>query len=145
MSLPGDPVVRLRSFFVRLGVPVVMLFAAAGCAGGPTAADEALPMEFQIRSDVPYIRGEIVERTVSASGELRLHVRALPGAESRNSEALVTVLPEAIIRWANGKHGTREQLRRGQVVTVWVTGPELRSMPPQVGANGLILHRVLWP
>ncbi len=135
---------RLRALSLPLGVLMAVALSLAACDGGPTAGEETLPLEFQVRSDVPYIRGTIVERTELATGQLRIRVRARPGKDVRNPEALVTVLPDAIIRWANGRHGTREQLRRGQVVTVWVTGPELRSMPPQVSANGLILHRTIW-
>jgi hypothetical protein len=51
------------------------------------------------------------------------------------------VLPDALIVWEDGRGATRDHLQRGQVVMVWVTGPELRSMPPQVSANGLILQR----
>ena len=118
-----------------------LTLAIAACAGGPTSSDLPLPPEFAVRSDVPYIRGPIVERTLGASGEIRLLVRA-SSDDARVSEALVTVLPNAIIRWADGTHGTTDDLRRGRAVMVWVAGPELRSAPPQVGGNGFILYRL---
>ena len=135
---------RLHALFSPLGVLVSAVLVLGACGGGPTASEDTLPLEFMVRSDVPYIRGIIVERSDLAGGLLRIRVDALPGSERRNSAAIVTVLPDAILRWADGTAGTRTQLRRGLVVTVWVTGPELRSNPPQVSANGLILHRRLW-
>ena len=143
MSPVGGLVVLVRAFCSRFGVLLVAVLSL-GCGGGPTGVDQMLPLEFQVRSDVPYMRGVIVERIESAGGGLRIRVRAVPGVETRNSEAIATVLPGAVIRWADGSHATPDQLRRGQAVTVWVTGPELRSLPPQVGANGLILHRRFW-
>jgi hypothetical protein len=143
MSPFGGPVVLVRAFCSRFGVLLVTVLSL-GCGGGSTGVDPMLPPEFQVRSDVPYMRGVIVERIESARGGLRIRVRAVPGVETRNAEVIATVLPDAVIRWADGSHATRDQLRRGQGITVWVTGPELRSLPPQVGANGLILHRRFW-
>jgi hypothetical protein len=135
---------HLRMFGSLPGVLLVALLSLTACGGSATDPDEGLPPEFAIRSDVPYIRGPIVERTTLPGGELRIRVRVRSGVEARTPEAIATVLPNAIIRWANGDHGSRSDLRVGRVVTVWITGPELRSKPPQVSANGLILHRAFW-
>ena len=135
---------RLRTSSFSLGVLLVVPLMLGACSGGPTGADERLPFEFMVRSDRPYMRGAIVERTVLGTGQVRVMVRASPRVESGRDEAIVTVLPNAIIRWSSGRHGTLEQLQPGQLVTVWITGPELDSQPPQVTANGLILHSGFW-
>ena len=130
----------LRRPLHLLALLLIALLPLVGCSSSPTRAEDALPMEFAVRSDRPYIRGRIVEREELPAGDLRLRVRVPEGVEAKTPEAIITVLPNAILRWADGDVATRAQLVVGRMVTVWVTGPELRSLPPQVGANGLMLH-----
>jgi hypothetical protein len=127
-----------RSALVLAGV---LLAAVAACrpASG-VESDDRLPPEFTVRSDVPYVRGTIRARE-DAAGALRLRVEDAPGSTARVTAAFVTVLPEAVLRYRDGRRATPADLRVGRVVTVWVTGPELRSSPPQVSANGIIVER----
>lgn len=118
----------------------LLLTMVGACGRSPTTADEQLSAEFAIRSDVPYIRGEIVERRTTARGAVQLLVRGRGLPQSGVREASVTVEPGAVIRWAHGHVASADQLVRGVHVTVWITGPELRSLPPQVTGNGFILH-----
>lgn len=135
---------RLRRLASFLAVLLASLVSLGSCGGSPAEPEDALIWEFAIRSDTPYMRGVIVERMNGRGGAPRIRVEARPGVLARAPEAIATVLPDAVIRWADGDHGTLDDLRVGTVVTVWVTGPELRSFPPQVSANGILLHGPWW-
>ena len=130
----------LRFVARRLVVLLLIPLALAGCNGGPASTDRPLPSEFAVRADPPYIRGEIIARTVHENGTIRLRVRAPAGADARVPEAIVTLASNAIVRWEHGHHADADLLVRGRKVTVWITGPELRSLPPQVTGNGFLLH-----
>ena len=100
-----------------------------------------LPPEFMVRSDVPYVRGTIVERWTGGDGVLRIQVRDEPGSQWRVTEAVVTVLPDAKLRWPDGRVAAAAELTVGRAVMVWTTGEELRSSPPQVSSNAILLGR----
>lgn len=131
---------RMRGVPSPVGVLLLALLSLSACGGSPPAPNGPVPMESAVRGDDPYIRGAITERSVLGDGTLRIRVEVRPGVEARTPAALVTILPEAVIRWSNGDHATSAELQVGREVTVWVMGPELRSMPPQVSARGLVLH-----
>ena len=121
---------------------VAMLVVAglmAGCSSS-TPSEAMLPIGFSQRSDVPYIIGRIARRTTE-NGQTRLLVRARDGSSSRVPEAVVTVGSATLMKWSDGDAATRDNLRIGLGVMVWVSGPELRSLPPQVTADAVLLMR----
>ena len=124
-------------------VLAALLALPAACSS--SARDEivptGLPAEFMVRSDVPYVRGTIVERWTGGDGAVRIQVRDEPGSQWRVTEAVVTVLPEATLRWSDGRVATAAELTKGRAVMVWATGAELRSSPPQVASNAILLGR----
>ena len=111
----------------------------AGC-GGSTPSEAMLPIGFSQRSDVPYIIGRIVRRTTDG-GQTRLLVHARDGSSSRVPEAVVTVGSTTLMKWSDGDAAMQDHLRVGRRVMVWVSGAELRSLPPQVSADALLLMR----
>ena len=133
---------RPASSAIRPLVLAALLALPAACS---SSRDEivptGLPAEFMVRSDVPYVRGTIVERWTGGDGAVRIQVRDEPGSQWRVTEAVVTVLPEATLRWSDGRVATTAELTRGRAVMVWATGAELRSNPPQVGSNAILLGR----
>ncbi len=129
--------ISVRSSSV-LGLLALLLLSLGACRSGPTE-DDQLPAEFAVRSDTPYITGSIIERT-ERTGDLRIRVRSGDSA-ARVPEAIVTVLPGAVMRWTNGSRASSADLQPGRSVMVWVTGAELRSLPPQVSGNGFVLRR----
>jgi len=127
--------------------------AAAACGGdAPATASDAppdgmptgLPFALAVRSDTPYITGTVTSRAVSATGTLRVRVRARDGAEpsqARVGEADVTVHPDSALVWRDGRAARPSDLTVGRAVVVWVRGPELRSMPPQVTGSAILVER----
>jgi len=119
--------------------------AAAACGGSaPATASDALPFALAVRSDTPYITGAVTSRGDAAAGVLRVRVRAREGAEpsqARVVEADVTVHPDSALLWRDGRPARTSDLTVGRAVVVWVRGPELRSMPPQVTASAILVER----
>lgn len=114
------------------------LAALAGCGGGERAS--GLPSQLAVRSDVPYVRGTVTARRASGTAAV-IRVRDQPGSDARVTDALVTVRPEATILWRDGRTAGVGDLRVGRRVIVWARGAELRSMPPQVTADAILLER----
>jgi hypothetical protein len=100
---------------------VAAALAATGCAGNALGTPDL---------DGPYIAGTVVDRT-----ETVLRVDAGEGTAFRTRSAIVRRGPQTRVRGA-----TWESIRVGHAVTVWNTGPELRSLPPQVTADSIIVR-----
>ena len=134
---------RLPSSARRSLLLAALLVLPAACSS--SSQDElvptGLPAEFAVRSDVPFVRGAIVERDEGATGTLRIRVRDRAGSDARVREAVATVLPDATLRWPDGRVATRADLTVGRPVMVYITGPVLESDPPQVTANGILVGR----
>ena len=126
---------------VRAVVVCVVTVILAACGRGSTPTEEPmLPIGFSERSATPYIMGVITERTADNGGvRIRVHVRR--GSDARVPEAIVAVGPSVLIKWRDGRTASLRDLRVGRNVMVWASGPEMRSLPPQVEANGVLLTR----
>ena len=131
---------RSRVFWPSPSLLLAALLSLAACDRSSTVAGTTLPPGFSERSDVPYISGSIVERT-DVNGVTTLLVRVPRGTTARVPEARVTVGSPVIVKWTDGRAASPRELRVGRRVTVWVTGAELRSLPPQVTGNGFLLTR----
>ena len=102
-------------------------------------ADDELPSQVAVRSDVPYIRGPITSRS-SESGRFRVLVKAAP--KTANGEPAAWVFPTgATLVWRDGSPATVADLRQGRKVVVWITGPVLESLPPQATASAILIDR----
>ena len=133
----------MHSRFVS--VRAVLICAAAvilvACGGGSTPPEDAmLPIGFSERSATPYIIGVITSRS-DDNGSVRIRVHVPRGADARVPEAIVHVSPSVLMKWRDGRTASLRDLRVGRNVMVWASGPELRSLPPQVAANGILLTR----
>ena len=122
-----------------------LVAGALACSPSAVAPDRAtLPLALAVRSDTPYVSGTITDRTVEASGTVRVRVRAPAGAgvaEARVPEADVRVHADSVLVWRDGRPARPADLGVGRVVVVWVRGPELRSMPPQVTGSAILVER----
>ena len=116
----------------------VLLVSGAACGREPVSA---LPLEFQIRSDVPYVRGVIVERRSTDARGATIRVRHQGGDPAMVTDAIVSLPDKLLLRWEDGAPAAPADLRLGRRVTVWITGPELRSLPPQVTGSAILLAR----
>lgn len=99
------------------GIWMMVGVVAAGCAPGVAGGLEPRGA---------YIRGVVVERT----GGDALLVRA----DAQRA---------AVVRRGAGtrvRGGTWEGIAAGQRVTVWNSGPETRSLPPQVTADSVVVE-----
>ena len=120
-----------------------LLAACRGPASGPVSPD-ALPLAFAVRSDTPYITGRVVAREERAGTPVRVRVQAREGSEpsqGRHPEARVTVHSDSLLQWRDGSAARPADLTVGRAVTVWVRGPEARSMPPQVTGSAILVDR----
>jgi hypothetical protein len=117
------------------------LLLAAPAACGRSAVDplEALPARLALRSDLPLVRGAIVETETTDRG-FRVLVRGAPASPPRVDVAWVTV-GDALLVWPDGRDAARGDLRVGRRVIVWVTGPVLESYPVQATASAILLER----
>jgi hypothetical protein len=136
-----------RSIPRRGAVLVLAALLAAGACSPSSAAAPApdsglLPQALALRSDTPYITGTVTRRD-EAGRTLRLLVRAAADASpsaARTTEAVVAVHPDSLLVHRDGRAAPPRELVVGRAVTVWVRGPELRSMPPQVTASAILLE-----
>lgn len=121
-------------------LPLALLpLVAAGCADDAPVAP-TLPFALAVRSDLPYVEGRIAAREEGAV--LRLLVQASPWRpDQRVPAAYVTVPDGATLLWRDGRAATAADLRVGRAVVVWASGAELRSSPPQVAADAVLLER----
>jgi hypothetical protein len=128
---------RPRHWLVAAALSAIALAALPAC-GGERAS--GLPSQLAVRSDVPYVRGTVTARRASGSAAV-IRVRDEPGSEARVTDALVTVRAEAMLLWRDGRRAGIADLQVGRKVIVWTRGAELRSMPPQVAADAILLER----
>ena len=114
--------------------------ASLAACGSPTDAGGGLPPLLAMRDDAPYITGRITNRWTHHNGALRLLVEAPDPEAVRTGAAVVTVDDDAVVLRSDGSGAGPGSLQVGRVVTVWVTGGELRSLPPQVRGTAFLLH-----
>jgi hypothetical protein len=118
-----------------------LLMALTACADASVESKTgSLPGALAVRGDLPYIAGTIIDRT-TRDGRTRILVRSPRDATTRVPEAIVNVTAGATILWSDGSPAAASDLRARRNVTVWITGPELRSLPPQVSGEAFLLKR----
>jgi hypothetical protein len=120
----------------------LVLLPVAACGGRDSAGPAAeLPDALAARSDVPYVRGRVVERMTEDSAlGLRVRVQDAPGSTARVTHAVVAVRGARLL-WRDGSEASLADLHVGGEVIVWQSGPETRSDPPQVTADAILLDR----
>ena len=141
--MPTDPSPHLRRSRRRrrlgaLAALAALPLLAAGCES-EAVAGIPLPLALAVRSDLPYVEGRIAAREEGAV--LRVLVQAPARSERRVTAAYVTVPDGATLLWRDGSVATAADLRVGRAVVVWADGAELRSSPPQVAADAVLLER----
>lgn len=117
---------------------VSLMLAVSACRDSAVDPLDDLPPMLMARSDLPYVRGMVVSRTEEQ--ELRVLVRQVAGTESWHPSAMVSVDGAALL-WRDGRFAGEHDLRVGRRVTVWITGPQLDSDPPQVRASAILIER----
>jgi hypothetical protein len=138
-----------RSAYPPAVAALVVLAAVTGCSPSPSTepasdADQLLPSALVVRSDTPYITGAVVGRDEGGRGALRVRVRAPDSASvsaSRVPEAVVTIHPDSLLVFRDGRAASADELTVGRTIAVWVRGPELRSLPPQVTGSAILVER----
>jgi hypothetical protein len=120
---------------------IAVLSVTASCrepAAAP-AGPSVIPESLAVRSDVPYVTGTIAERRSDRALAPRILVVA--GGASRVDRATVTVHPDSLRVWRDGRKATPADLTVGRSVVVWANGPELRSSPVQVTGSAILIER----
>ena len=117
---------------------IVRRVGAGILAAGVLACGESLAPGAALGPEGPaYIRGVVSMR----AGDRMLVETTSPRPEHPVDKAWVTVMPAAALRWTDGQPARVDDLAPGRPVSVWVTGPELRSYPVQVTAAFVALER----
>ena len=124
---------RARGLSLLFVAPLI-LFGA--CERNATIAESVVDLAVVLPANAPYIIGTIGSVDVARA---RVLVERSPGV--LESGALVGVHSAQPIFWRDGRRGSLENLQVGRVVTVWVSGAELRSLPPQVSASAIVIER----
>jgi hypothetical protein len=119
---------------------LIAVAASLSACGSPTDTNGGLPALLAMRDDTPYITGRITKRWTDHRGAVRLLVEAPNPEAVRTGAAVVTVYRDALVLRPDGSDAGRGSLQVGRVVTVWTTGVELRSLPPQVKGTAFLLH-----
>lgn len=133
-----EPSMRARATWIRSAILLaVALQTFAGCDRALTTSAEPVNLATVLPASAPYITGTI--GSVDLQVGTRLLVERSPGI--RETSAVVTTAPNLPIFWRNGRRASSEELQVGRVITVWVSGAELRSLPPQVGASTIVIER----
>jgi hypothetical protein len=112
----------------RRAVVALVVAGALACGDGLAPGALAAPPE------PAYIRGVVTARAAGGAADRVLVETGAPRPEHPVDKAWVTVAPTAALRWKDGRPARADDLTPGRVVSVWVTGPELRSYPVQVTA-----------
>ena len=107
-------------------------------------------------SDPPYIRGTITLRDLggvgvrNADGTTQLATYPRIRVEKEPDKTLSqTYSPKSLVSWdtsteiksASGAPLTGDDLKVGQIVSVWITGIVLDSYPDQVGATRIVIEK----
>lgn len=108
-----------------LAILLTTLIFAAAC----TATNDKIP------SSPPGIRGE-----VTSVGGGRIVVEEKPAEKSGSAKASVRLAPDTVVALANGKSLGTADLRKGQIVKVWFSGPIMESYPVQATAGKIVVE-----
>ena len=106
----------------------VALLAALGCA----------PNGGTLPNDAPFMSGTITTIGRVAEG-WRVRVEERPQDVSGSAKGVFRVGDGTIVRRPDGSRVRAEDLREGQRVRVWVTGPVMESYPVQAGARAIVV------
>jgi hypothetical protein len=109
-------------------VPFLLLLAILGCA----------PNGGTLPNDAPYMAGTITSIGRVAEG-WTVRVEERPQDVSGSMKGVFRVRAQTTIRRASGARAGAEDLREGQRVRVWVTGPVAESYPVQAAAQTIII------
>jgi hypothetical protein len=105
---------------MKLLIPLLLLMAFAGCA----------PMGQNGAADEPYIRG-----TITRIDAETILVEEDPSQPAGSNKAMLTLTNDTTFSPV-----PRRSLRKGDVVSVWVTGPIRESYPVQATATRILVE-----
>jgi hypothetical protein len=89
-------------------------------------------------NDAPYISGTITAVGRVAEG-WSVRVEERPQDVSGSAKGVFRVGDRTDVRRATGGRARAEELREGQRVRVWVSGPVAESYPIQAGARAVVI------
>lgn len=107
---------------------IVTCLAITSCVA-PTTSDMI------VTSDAAYIRGPITQMT-----DRGILVEENPNESSGSNKAFLRLTADTQIGSADGRALTRNELRVGQRVAVWVTGEVRESYPVQATARRIMVE-----
>lgn len=113
---------------------LVLIATLGGC-------QNALLLPNSAPDEPAYIRGTIVSRDDRFEKQRSAFVAAEPTNPEDRRRAHMLLEGSPTLLWRDGRAASLADLRPGRVVSVWVTGPELRSYPRVVSAHTIIIER----
>jgi hypothetical protein len=84
---------------------------------------------------VPYIRG-----TITAIERNRIRIEEVPADLTGTAKALLRLTDTTRIQLHSGAVASPSDLRVGQGVSAWVTGPIMESYPVQADASAVVIE-----
>ena len=125
----------------RFLIRFVTLTFAAALVGGCRSAPTELAALAAVSDEPPYIVGTILSRDDRFETQRSALVAVTPAdpTDPRRAHVMLEGSPTVLRR--SGLPASVADLRPGRVVSVWVTGPELRSYPPVVSARTVVIER----
>ena len=137
---------RLVRRLSLLGTSIVAL-AAFACNDPARPSEPMGDAQLSVLAGTkPYIRGVITQATVNGGATLDqatggFRVEEKPGAEDGAKAGVSwTGATTRIVRRHDGRTATPDELAVGVTVSVWTTGIERRSLPPQVDARLIVVE-----
>jgi|GEM_PF-7019832 len=116
----------------------IFLLILGAVLGG---CQDALLLSDAASDESAYITGTIISRDDRFADQRSALVAADPSNYDDPRRAHVLLEGSPTVLWRDGRTAYLSDLRLGRLISVWVTGPELRSYPPVVGAQTIVIER----
>jgi hypothetical protein len=101
----------------------LLVCSGAGCSSAPTET-----------SDLRLNESPSLEGVITAIGEATVRIEADPADPADGAKAIGRITPASQIVGPDGAAWTIDDLRTGQRVRAWFTGPATKSHPMQIDA-----------
>lgn len=120
---------------------LVGVITAGGCRDERGTDPGSAIAALSVPDTSAYVSGPIERRLTDGRLLIRAADPVAAAARHRTASAVVNIRGAAIVRRSDGIVLRPSALQPGRNVSVWATGPELRSLPPQVQARVVVVER----
>ena len=121
---------RHRGILMSLTTSLGVILTFGACERTSTGSDAAA-----LAKEPFFITGTITQ----AGLPWGYRVKGEPGTGYQANEAYFKLVPNTVVRGADGTPGTAADLTVGRAISLWITGPVAESFPVQVTARLIVL------